>query len=551
MLRVPTFCLYVLFFLPLSLGLIGVLLPAFGYFPILGFAKPSLDVWHSFFAAPGLLSALILMVFIGFAATLLSFGVAVLIVATFYTRGFYKRLQNILAPLLAIPHLGIAVGVAFLLAPSGFFFRIAAALLHWEQPPQLAVVPDNWGLTMVLALCLKEIPFLLFMINGALGQIDAPAYLKVSRSLGYYPFVSWFKVILPQIYKNIRLPLFIILVFSLSVVDIALILAPNAPPPFAVLMLEWFYDPQLENRLITAAGGVFFILLIVLCGALCYGGERLIARIGIWSAWRGIRGRRSQSVAVFAYLLFGLLSCLAFGSLLVMLVWSFASSWRFPHILPQGLYWKNWISCELCDEVGSSLFIALAVSFFSLVVIVTLLERQKDAVKSINPLWFYLPLFIPQVVFLFGFDLLLLTLNIPRWWAVLWAHFFYVLPYVFLILHAFYLNFDRRYEQTAYALGHSQPSTWLRVKLPILFRPIIYTFAVGFAVSINEYLPTLIAGKGEINTLTTEMVGLAAGGDRRIIGVTSVTQSLLPFTFFVIALVLPNLQARNRRGLAI
>lgn len=551
LLHLPLWLMIILFFFPLVLGLSWVFLPAFGYFPALGLKHLTLDIWGAFFSAPGLATALTLTVLVGTLATALSFVIALFIVATFYSHGFYKTLQNILAPLLAIPHLGIAVGLAFLLTPSGFFFRLAAWLLDWQQPPQIATVPDHWGLTLILALCLKEIPFLLFIINGALAQIDAPGYLKMARSLGYYPLISWFKVILPQIYSRIRLPLFIVFIFSLSVVDMALILAPNAPPPFAVLMLEWFYHPDLTRRVITAVGGVFFLLLIVLLGALFYALEKLIARLWQWRLWQGVRGSRSPLFAAISYFFFGFISALAFGSLSVMLVWSVVDSWRFPDILPTGFHLTNWASCELCDAFLGSLLIGLAVSFLSLIVVIALLESRKNIARPLSPWWFYIPLLIPQIVFLFGFDLLLLLLSVPGWLGALWAHWFYVLPYVFLILNESYHNFDSRYEQTAHGLGHSRLNTWLMVKLPILFRPIMYTLAVAFAVSINEYLPTLIAGKGQITTLTTEMVALASGGDRRIIGVAAVTQSLLPFTFFIIALLLPNLQARNRRGLAL
>ncbi len=547
----PLGLMVILFFFPLILGLIWLFLPAFGYFPALGLDRLSLDIWRAFFTAPGLLTALGLTVFTGVVATALSFVIALFIVATFYTRGIYKTLQNILAPLLAIPHLGIAIGLAFLLAPSGFFLRLAAWLLNWQQPPQIATVPDHWGLTLILALCLKEIPFLLFIINGALAQINAAAYLKMARSLGYYPMISWFKVILPQIYGRIRLPLFIVFIFSLSVVDMALILAPNAPPPFAVLLLEWFYHPDLSRRAITAAGGVFFLFLVILLGVAFYIIEKLVARLWAWRLWQGVRGSRSPFFTALSYFVFLLISLLAFGSLIMILIWSFANSWRFPNLLPSGLGLDTWNSYHLSDALLGSISIALIVSFLSLVATVALLESRKNIAQPLNPLWFYIPLLIPQIVFLFGFDLLLLLLNIPAWLGVLWAHWFYVLPYVFLILNESYRNFDSRYEQTAYGLGHSQLSTWLRVKLAILFRPLMYTFAIAFAVSINEYLPTLIAGKGQITTLTTEMVALASGGDRRIIGVTAMTQSLLPFTFFMIALLLPNLQARNRRGLAL
>ncbi len=43
-------------------------------------------------------------------------------------------------------------------------------------------------------------------------------------------------------------------------------------------------------------------------------------------------------------------------------------------------------------------------------------------------------------------------------------------------------------------------------------RPILATFAVGFAVSVAQYLPTLFAGGGRFVTVTTEAVALSAGG---------------------------------------
>ena len=52
----------------------------------------------------------------------------------------------------------------------------------------------------------------------------------------------------------------------------------------------------------------------------------------------------------------------------------------------------------------------------------------------------------------------------------------------------------------------------------MLLRPILVAAAVGFAVSVGLYLPTLFAGAGRFDTLTTDAVSLAASGNRRIIG---------------------------------
>jgi len=86
-----------------------------------------------------------------------------------------------------------------------------------------------------------------------------------------------------------------------------------------------------------------------------------------------------------------------------------------------------------------------------------------------------------------------------------------------------------------------------QVKLPMLLRPVLFALAVGFAVSVAQYLPTLFAGGGRFPTLTTEAVGLAAGADRRIVGVYAFLQALLPLLVFAAALAVPRLLRRPQR----
>lgn len=546
----PATGIVLLFFLPIFLGMLWAILPAFGYFPVLGFDSLGFEAWHRLFEMPGLRKSLCLTIFTGISASVISCVVALFITASFYTSGIYKVLQNTLAPLLAIPHLTIAAGIAFLLAPSGFLFRIIGELLGWDTPPNLIIVPDRYGLVLILTLCLKEIPFFLFIINGALTQINASKHILLARSMGYHPYTAWFKVILPQIYARIKLPVIIVIIFSFSVVDIAIFTAPNTPPPFAVMLLTWFYDPDLSMRLVVAAGGLLLIGIIFLSvGAWCLI-EKIVAPMWeYYIIYNGRRGNYIHLTKALSYLILISSGLLALASLLMMIIWSFSLSWSFPSILPNKLVFDNWLSCQLCSATGNSLGIALLVTAFSLFVVISFLEATKS--RIIQPLFFYIPLIIPQIIFLFGFDLVLIKLDIKGFWGVAWSHWLYVMPYIFLILYVPYRNFDTRYEQASYGLGKSRLKTLIRIKLPILFRPIIYAFAIGFAVSISEYLPTLIAGGGRVNTLSTEMVALASSGDRRIIGTTSTFQALLPLLVFLIAIVLPNIQARFRRGLAL
>jgi putative thiamine transport system permease protein len=83
----------------------------------------------------------------------------------------------------------------------------------------------------------------------------------------------------------------------------------------------------------------------------------------------------------------------------------------------------------------------------------------------------------------------------------------------------------------------------------MLLRPVLFASAVGFAVSVGEYLPTVFAGGGRFATLTTEAVSLSGGGDRRIVGVYAFLQALLPWIGFMAAIGLPAWLYRQRQGM--
>jgi putative thiamine transport system permease protein len=83
----------------------------------------------------------------------------------------------------------------------------------------------------------------------------------------------------------------------------------------------------------------------------------------------------------------------------------------------------------------------------------------------------------------------------------------------------------------------------------MLLRPILTAAAVGFAVSVGLYLPTLLVGAGRLPTVTTEAVALASGGNRRAIGVWAFVQMALPFAGFAVATLVPALLFRRFRAM--
>ncbi len=119
----------------------------------------------------------------------------------------------------------------------------------FETPPDISLVQGPFGIALTIGLVIKEMPFLLLMTFAALGQIRADDQLRMARSLGYGPVQAWLKVVLPLVYPQIRLPIYAVLAFSLSVVDMAMVLGPTTPPTLPPLVLRWFNDPDLDDTL--------------------------------------------------------------------------------------------------------------------------------------------------------------------------------------------------------------------------------------------------------------------------------------------------------------
>lgn len=277
---------------PVAAGLVGTVLPAFGYLPALGGLTLSLEPWRALFDAPGLRESVRLSFVTGLGVTFMSFVIVVLFVAGWHgTRGF-ARLQRFLSPLLSVPHVTVAFGLAFLLAPSGWIFRLTSPwLTGYDRPPDLIIVQDSDGLAFIAGLAVKEIPFLFLMMLAAIGQVDAARSRALARTLGYGVTAAWLKAVFPLVYRQIRLPVFAVLAYAASVVDVAIVLAPSTPPPLAVQLLRWFNDPELAMRFVASAGAVLQLGVVIAVFAIWWLVEKLVACLGrIWI-------RRGQSRA--------------------------------------------------------------------------------------------------------------------------------------------------------------------------------------------------------------------------------------------------------------
>lgn len=542
--------------LPIVAGLAGVIAPAFGWLPALGGESLSLAPWRALWQVPGLARMAGLSLTTGLVSAALALAIVLLFLAAFVETAPFRLVRRLLSPLLAVPHAAAAIGLAFLLAPSGLASRLVSPWASgWTQPPDYLFPGDPFGLALIGGLVLKEVPFLLLMCLAALPQCRATQRLRVARSMGYGPVTAFAKAVLPGLYPLIRLPVYAVIAFASANVDVALILGPSTPPTLSVAVMRWQADPDLSLRFLASAGALLQLAVTVLALASWWLAERLLAPA---LASRCEDGRRRRGERLGRLLGGGLITAvivLLGASLVGLVLWSLAAWWPFPSAWPSPMTLDTWRQAAgmLGAPLRQTASIGLAATALAVVLVVGSLEAETLRARPLPAgtlLILYLPLLVPPVAFLYGLVQWQTQLGLAAGWlAVMLGHVLFVLPYVFLSLAEAYRRLDPRWSQLASALGATPSRVFWRVRLPMLVAPIGVAAAVGFAVSVGQYLPTVLLGAGRLSTLTTEAVALASGGDRRLTAVHALAQLALPALGFALALGLPRLLFRHRHQL--
>ena len=499
-----------------------------------------LAAWQGMLAAPQTLRALGLSLWTGIVSSLL----AVALSAWIMSRSFPSRwpgLVRLLGPMMAVPHAAFGIGLVFLLSPSGWLLRaISPWASGFNDPPPWATTQDPWGLGLILVLVAKEVPFLLWAAAAHLQRADVALRLAreraMARTMGYAPDKAWWRVIWPQLWPRLTWPMLAVLAYSMTVVDVALVAGPASPPTLAVQAWSWLRDadPAINRQ---GAAAAWLLALALSAVAL------LLWSLPRWHGWRtrrtsGVRGALASPKTGNAAMggLRGLLA-LYLVVMLALALGSVAGMWPFPYLLPQTFTWGAWLSVwGSAGTVGTTLALALTSASAALLWSVAWLETAPPRWDPWLRRVVYLPLILPSVLWVVGIHGVTLHWNIDTRWSGLWlAHSLACVPYVLITLGPAYGGFDPRFRQVSASLGHGRTVFLLRVKWPLLRAALWASLAVGFAVSVAQYLPTLFIGGGRYATVTTEAVTLAAGAQRSLTSAYAWLQWCLPVLAFGLA----------------
>ena len=573
---VARWCLLLLLCIPVLAGLVGVIFPALGYFPAIGANAFSTQVFATLFDLPDIWQMMWLSLFTGIGSTLLAVIAAFCILATFYQSSLLGKIQGVLSPFLVFPHAAAAISLLFVVSPSGIFAatttRLNAYFSHAFATPFVneisemalpaandgTLLYDGLGLSILIALSLKELPFILLMTLSVMSQPlvkkKLTGYVKVGTALGYSPTASFFKLVLPTIFSQIKLPFLAVLVFATSNVEIPLILGPNNPSTLAVAIMHWFNHIDLSMRLLASSAAVVQVAVSAVAVVLFLGIERLVAYTGKRSLSGGNRYFADTALRACGFTVMAVYIILICAVVYTVVVYSFAKQWHFPLLLPERLTLLHWntATSALTTPLINTLLLGVLVSTTSLVLVLFTLESEqlkpaRVVASNAFSVSLFLPLLVPGVAFLYGLVWFQqLVFQNAVWFHTYIAHMVYVVPYVFLSMAVAYRKFDNRYAMVAQSLGKTPWQVFYHVKLPSLFSAIMVASALGLAISFSQYLPTLLASGGTLPTVTTEAVASVSGSSTRLTAVYVIIQAVMPLIGFMIAWYMPAVATRRR-----
>ncbi len=550
---------------PLLLGSALALAPAFTQTSLVANSTGQMGqlippAFLTLLSTPGIATSAITSLVSGLLTPAISLAIVFLFLAATQGNRIGNAIAKLSAPVLAIPHAAAAFALTLLLAPSGVASRVIASLLGWDLPPDYLFINDPNGLALILGLVLKEAPFLLLISLAALPSLGAPRRVALARTLGYKPTTAWLLTVAPVLYPLVRLPLFAVIVFASSAVDVALILGPSLPPTLSVRLLEWFVAPEIESRQLASAAALLQLVVSLSALGIWLLFERVVARAFAPLAARGASRLSARRVTYDTALtaLGNALLPLSLAFILIgigaLMLTSVGTEWRYPALVPSVWSTQQWTSA--LSEWRAPLFNATMIALLSVTAALALslftLEAQaRSSVSTVRIATFlYLPLLVPQVVFISGIAVLAERALLPPSLTLVAAgHFLFVLPYVYLTLQGGYARFDTRWLMLARTLGASNTVCFWRIRLPLLSTQLVTAVMLGLAISLSLYLPTQILGAGRIPTLTTEAIALVSSGNRSTIGTWALLQSALPTLCFMLALVLPRLIWSRRKGM--
>jgi len=231
-------------------------------------------------------------------------------------------------------------------------------------------------------------------------------------------------------------------------------------------------------------------------------------------------GLAVNALGIFAFL---------YVPILILIVFSFNDTRTVARMTGLSLQWyeRLFVNRELLAAARNSLLIALSSTVVATVMgTLTALgmDRFRFRLRKTFDTVLYLPIVIPEIVM--GISLLLffnlaffpviqllsgasLTLGL---WTILIGHIAFNIPFVYVIVRARLVGFDRTLEEAARDLGANEWRTFWRVTFPLLLPGILGGALMAFTLSLDDFLVTVFTAGTASPTMPLYIYSLVRRG---------------------------------------
>lgn len=249
--------------------------------------------------------------------------------------------------------------------------------------------------------------------------------------------------------------------------------------------------------------------------------------------------------------LFVVLAGVALTPLALLVLVSLGADWFWPALLPPELDPAEWEGLARRQGTGrrlgraamNSIVLASGTGLLAAALAMPVgraLAQLRGWRRHVGAAAAFLPIAAPPIALAVGLQYSFLRLGMAgQIEGVLLAHLVPALGYTSLFFLGVFSLYDTRVEAEARTLGADRLQTLTRVTLPLLRRPLIEAFVLGFLVSWAQVPLTLVIGQGLVSTLAVEVLALVEAGQDRA-GATG-----------AVLLVVPPLLTMAAAGLAI
>ncbi len=223
---------------------------------------------------------------------------------------------------------------------------------------------------------------------------------------------------------------------------------------------------------------------------------------------------------------------------------SVSAEWFYPSLLPRRWTGENW---NFLRGEGSAIAralwmsVALALATGGITAIAGLVTGREIARlngwrRRIAVSMAFLPVAVPPLALSMGLQYSVLRAGFGgRFGGVLLAHIVPALGYTTLFFIGIFAVFDWKVEDEARSLGAGRRDVLIRVTLPLLRRPLVEAFALGFLVSWAQVPLTLLIGQGLVSTLPLELMSYMSAGQDHLAATAGLILTVPPLALLVVA----------------